>query len=218
MQPGQMHFWNLSDDIDGFVFFHNKNFFDQDFTTLTINEFPFFQSLRNSSVIHCTKGRTNEFENSFKELVQESTGNLIFSSEKIKALLRVIYIELSRDYGESSDFARPSYYLQRIKEFEELINRHFKILKSAGEYAARMNISEKHLNRMTKDTVNKTSTELIAERTILEAKRLLMRESLTVNEICYELGYSDPSYFIRFFKKHTGHTPQNFRIQYSNRL
>ena len=73
-----------------------------------------------------------------------------------------------------------------------------------------MNLSEKHLNRMSKECLNKTTTELIAERIVLEAKRLLIHSKQTISEIANELGYEDNSYFSRFFKKHTEQTPAQF--------
>jgi YesN/AraC family two-component response regulator len=68
------------------------------------------------------------------------------------------------------------------------------------------------LNNVTKTTLNKTASEVINEHIILEAKRHLLATSELVNQIAYYLGYDDPSYFIRFFKKHTGASPEAFRL------
>ena len=73
-----------------------------------------------------------------------------------------------------------------------------------------MNLSEKHLNRICKECLNKTTSDLIAERIILEAKRLLIHSKHTVTEVAAELGYNDNSYFSRFFKKNSGETPIQF--------
>jgi AraC family transcriptional activator of pobA len=67
------------------------------------------------------------------------------------------------------------------------------------------------LNAITKGLLKKTVSELINEYIILEAKRLLVGTVNQVNQIADELGYDDPSYFIRFFKKQTGLTPEAFR-------
>ena len=73
-----------------------------------------------------------------------------------------------------------------------------------------MNLSEKHLNRMSKDCLNKTTTQLIAERIMLESKRLLIHSKQNISEIAAELGYENNSYFSRFFKKHSDKTPIQF--------
>ena len=75
---------------------------------------------------------------------------------------------------------------------------------------SKLNISEKHLNRIVKNCLNKTSSSLIQERVILEAKRMLMHSELNVTEISVALGFNESSYFIRFFKKKTGVTPMGF--------
>jgi len=77
-----------------------------------------------------------------------------------------------------------------------------------------MNISDKHLNRMTKETLNKTISELIFERIILEAKRMILFSKYSVSEISIELGYIDTSYFSRLFKNKTGQTPLEFLDKY----
>ncbi len=74
-----------------------------------------------------------------------------------------------------------------------------------------MNLSAYQLNEITKVAVGKTPSELINEQIILEAKRYLLATPNQVKDIADHLGYEDVSYFIRFFKKHTGHSPEAFR-------
>ncbi len=81
-------------------------------------------------------------------------------------------------------------------------------------YAFKLNITKKHLNRVAKSCIGKTSTQLISERIILEAKRMLIYSKLNVTQIGEELGYFDNSYFVRFFKKNVGITPFAFLVKY----
>src|SRR5204863_513833 len=119
--------------------------------------------------------------------------------QKIRALLNILYIELSRVGGQKRNNTNP-HYLAIVRNFEDLINENYKRLHFAGEYASKLNISEKHLNRVTRNALNKTSTGLIAERIIVEAKRLLIQGEMNITEIAEELGYEDKGYFARFFK------------------
>lgn len=73
-----------------------------------------------------------------------------------------------------------------------------------------MHLSEKHLNRICKICLNKTTSELIMDRIILEAKRILAFSKYSVSQVAEDLGYSTTSYFIRIFKKKTGRTPFEF--------
>lgn len=98
--------------------------------------------------------------------------------------------------------------------FRDLVERHFSEIKSVSTYTTKMNISEKRLNQATAKILGKTSKELIDERVLLEAKRLLVHEHNSIKEIGFALGFEDPAYFIKYFRKHVGKTPVEFRETY----
>lgn len=100
------------------------------------------------------------------------------------------------------------FILQNLKNYIEL---HFKTKHSASDYADLLNISPKALAKITKNHFNKTLTNLIAERIIIEAKRELYLTNKPVKEIAYELGYDDEHYFSRFFKTNAEVSPQLYR-------
>ena len=82
------------------------------------------------------------------------------------------------------------------------------------EYADLMNITANHLNAFVQDMLGKTAGEVIRDRVLLEAKRLLTNADMTIAEIGYHLNFKDNAYFNRFFKKYTGQTPETFRKQF----
>jgi len=96
-------------------------------------------------------------------------------------------------------------------QFRELINENFKTRLSVSKYANILNITPTHLNRICKNTLNTSASDLIHERTIIEAKRLLIYTSMTISEISYELGYKEPAHFSKFFSLKTAKTPSSFR-------
>jgi AraC-like DNA-binding protein len=100
------------------------------------------------------------------------------------------------------------FILQNLKNF---IEQNFKTKHSASDYADLLNISPKALAKITKNHFNKTLTNLIAERIIIEAKRELYLTNKPVKEIAYELGYDDEHYFSRFFKINAEVSPQMYR-------
>jgi len=100
---------------------------------------------------------------------------------------------------------------QMVQRLKDAINEHFCNKHSARDYAELLAISPKALNKITKDHFNKTLTNLIAERIIIEAKRELYLSHKTIKEIAYRLGYEDEYYFSRFFKKHADVSPQLYR-------
>lgn len=209
MAPGQMHDWTLSNDIDGFVFFHTKHFYDKAYTSAGIESYPFFQSIHQPPVVYLNRENTKQLSELFISLIDEHHRAEKFKFEKIHCLINLIYIELSRQYLPILKINNESYLL-KTRKLEHFIDIHFKFKKYPHEYASLMNLSEKHLNRMSKECLNKTTSELIADRIVLEAKRLLIHSKQNVSEIALELGYENNSYFSRFFKKHCGQTPVEF--------
>lgn len=100
------------------------------------------------------------------------------------------------------------FILQNLKNY---IESNFKTKHSASDYAELLNITPKALAKITKNHFNKTLTNLIAERIIIEAKRELYLTNKPVKEIAYELGYDDEHYFSRFFKTNANISPLMYR-------
>ena len=95
-----------------------------------------------------------------------------------------------------------------------MLEKHIAIQKQVSHYTAMMNLSPYQLNEITKTSIGKTASELINEHIILEAKRYLLATTNQIKDIADQLGYEDPSYFIRFFRKHSGYSPEAFRHKF----
>ena len=95
--------------------------------------------------------------------------------------------------------------------FRDLLEINYTKLKSVNDYATMIFISEKRLGQATSKVLGKLPKEMINDRILLEAKRLLVYTNLSIKEIGQELGFEDPAYFIRYFKKNIETTPVEFR-------
>jgi AraC family transcriptional regulator, transcriptional activator of pobA len=206
----------LSDDVDGFIFFHSKEFFDKGFISLSIKDFHFYNSFQGTPYFQLTEKQLNKVNFVMNELVTEYGNNDFYKWQKIHALILLVYIEISREKHTLGN-SKNQTYLTKLRQFEDLIEENFRSDKFVKDYAFKLNITEKHLNRVAKSCVGKTSTQLISERTILEAKRMLIYSKLNVTQIGEQLGYFDNSYFVRFFKKNVGITPFAFLVKYKGR-
>ncbi|MCW3107628.1 MAG: transcriptional regulator, AraC family [Segetibacter sp.] len=215
LSPGQVHNWKFSEDTNGYIFFHTREFFNINFTFEKIEHFPFF-SINNFPVIHVNNIAAAKIERLCHEIVEEYENNEeLYKPQKLYKLVNLVYIELIRLYIPKQIRTEQNHnYLGKVRKLEDLIDAHFRKAKYPKEYAEMMNISDKHLNRMSKETLNKTTSELILDRIILEAKRLILFSKYSVSEISSELGYFDNSYFSRLFKKKTGATPLEFLNKY----
>ncbi|HEX5169393.1 MAG TPA: helix-turn-helix domain-containing protein [Cyclobacteriaceae bacterium] len=145
----------------------------------------------------------------------EMTNAALAQYEILISYLKIFLITTSRLKAEQQPQALESvselkepFILQNLKD---AIEKDFRKKHSASEYADALNISAKALAKITKSYFNKTLTELISERIIIEAKRELYLTKKTVKEIAYELGYDDEHYFSRFFKTNAEVSPQVYR-------
>ncbi len=100
---------------------------------------------------------------------------------------------------------------QLMNEFRNAVNSRFVTFRTTKDYARELNITPNYLNALCQEYYLKTVSEIIQERMVLEAKRLLIHSGLNIAEISYKLGFKDNSYFGRYFKKAVGVTPKNFR-------
>lgn len=210
LQPGQLHRWNLSKDIDGFVIIYAAELYNLHFGQKKITDFPFYATPNTSPEVKLDANQTASIVRYFELLISESRNDLASRQDKMLNLLDCIHIEIAAKYAASHQRQMHPYNI-KMNQFELLLEQHFRAHKLPSFYADKLNITLKHLNRICNDILKKTATEVIAERTILETKRMLADKQLSVNEIADALGYEDYSYFSRFFKKQTGQSPTAFR-------
>lgn len=100
-----------------------------------------------------------------------------------------------------------------LRNFKELVNNHFTSWHGSTQYAEQLNVSPDHLNRVVKSLSGKTAKDFIHTRIIIEAKRMLYFSELSLKEIAYQLGFSEPANFSAFFKNGSGISPSEFRKQ-----
>ncbi|MGX7668481.1 helix-turn-helix domain-containing protein [Flavobacterium pedocola] len=216
LNPGQMHHWELSDDIQGFIFFHTQSFYDLHYSQNRVNHFPFYYSVQNSPLLQLEETQIGYFSQLFRQINTENQSEALFKNQKLISLIDLVYIESTRLYlqtNESEVIAQNS-YSNTFQKLEQLIEQHYKTEKSPSQYADWLNISAKHLNRITQNMVGKTSTDMILERVFLEAKRELISRQFNFNQIATDLGYDDYAYFSRLFKKKCNETPSEFIKRY----
>lgn len=106
----------------------------------------------------------------------------------------------------------------QIEQFRRLVNEQFKVERSVEHYAQSLGLTAGHLGRLCRDSLGMSPLDLINARIVHEAQRELAYSSLSVKQLAAELGYDDEAYFGRFFKKHTGQRPTEFRQMARKRL
>ncbi|CAG4998645.1 HTH-type transcriptional activator RhaS [Dyadobacter sp. CECT 9275] len=208
LTPGQVHSWELSADMEGFNLYFEADFFQSRFPG-RLYQYPFFHSHQHKPILE-TDFEKSLFTNLFYNAYQEYKSGKINRLEVFLSYLHIILESANRLYTDKLTVEDKHYY-ERIRLFEELIEKHFLDIRDLGVYASMLHISPNHLNHICKIVLGKTASQLLYERRVTEARRLLIHTDLNVKEIGYRLGFEDPSYFVKFFRKHTSDTPQEFR-------
>jgi YesN/AraC family two-component response regulator len=174
-----------------------------------------FNNIYNPPFITIDEHTASTFKMLMSQMKTEMQSPALAQDELLISYLKIFLITASRLKTEQEpkalqaiDEQKEPFILQKLKN---AIEKEFKTKHSASDYAEILNISANALAKITKTHFNKTLTDLIAERIIIEAKRELYLTNKAIKEIAYELGYQDEYYFSRFFKTNADISPQVYR-------
>ncbi|HNL66002.1 MAG TPA: helix-turn-helix transcriptional regulator [Ferruginibacter sp.] len=209
LRPGQVHRLELKAASTGFLLEFDSAFY-QPSDRISNRR---WKAATGKSHCEVEKSRFRRLHTALANMLQEYNSKQEGYTEAIKANLDLFFIEyLRQSHNPNGSISGESNYTQdRFEDLMRLLESRIGSIKSVSEYAALLNLSIYQLNSITKTSVGKTVSELINEQIVLEAKRYLLASSSQVKEIADQLGYEDPSYFVRFFKKQTGYSPEAFR-------
>lgn len=212
MIPGQVHSWSFEGEIDGYVVNFSPAFF-QSFLLRPdyLDSFPFFNNIVQDSVINLESPLNEKIRGLFEEIILHDSQKEVFQSDIIRALLLQVFILIDQNHFASKPQTIPQYNYALLKNFQKLIEKNYTNLKLPMEYADLLYITPNHLNALCKEHLGIQAGEVIRNRIILEAKRLLINQQTSISEIAYFLNFKDNSYFSKFFKKQVGITPEEFR-------
>ncbi|HCN52130.1 MAG TPA: AraC family transcriptional regulator [Chryseobacterium sp.] len=217
LSPGQIHSWELSEDIEGYIFFCSQEFYEMHYVNQKLRNFPFFGSVSFPRKLQLDTVELEKNISLFQKLGEEHQAKNMMKEGLILSLMSQIFINstqlFSKDFDTLASSAGLSYF-KHYQDFENLVEQHFAEQKSITYYASLLGISSKHLNRIVQTVVQKTATDVITERVVLEAKRMLMYLDESLVEIAFRLGYEEYSYFVRVFRKNSGMTPTQFMRKY----
>jgi len=212
MTPGQVHSWNFEGEVDGYVIHFSEDFFR---SFLLANDylvqFPFFSGDSNDAVINIRPDLQPKIQSLFEDIIAESEALGRMGIDLIRSLMLQVFILLARTVYDNAKTQHSTYNYTLLKNFRQLIEKNFATLRLPKDYAQLLYITPNHLNAMCNDLLGISAGEVIRNRVLLEAKRLLINLDLNISEISYRLNFNDNSYFTKFFKKYTGLLPEEFR-------
>lgn len=214
MSPGQVHSWNFEGEVDGYVINFSVPFFQSFLLNPNyIQQLPCFNGILANAVTNLPVNLQPEVHQILEKIIEESEMGNKLSLDMIKALMVQLFIIISRLGFENASFNVNSANYSTLRKFLSLIEKNVSVLKFPREYAEILCVTPNHLNALCNELLGKSAGEIIRDRIVLEAKRLMINLDLSISEIAYELNFRDNSYFSKFFKKYAGITPEEFRIR-----
>ena len=145
-----------------------------------------------------------------EELANSNTfGHLDMLCSLVKIFLVTVHRYGQKDGSVHLNTGKASHRL--FVQFRRVLEQEYDTLHTVKDYADRLNVSQKTLGNSVLECSGQTPLSYINNRIILEAKRLLRFTNMMIKEVSYQLGYEDPSYFVKFFKRETGFLPSDFK-------
>lgn len=215
--PGLLYSFYRDNSAHGYLIYFKKeclSFFKPDFE----KEFPFFNILH-TNFFKLNEAKFQNFAPHFEEVftAYENTKDHQHKVASVKLLALLYQLkEFTNAFNQWEEgFTTPQQIL--LQKFIQLVNSFYIEKRTIEDYAALLNVTPNHLSQSIKSASDKNALSYINERILAEAKSFIQFTDFDIAEIAYQLNFSDPANFGKFFKKHTGLTPLEYRKQSSKK-
>lgn len=200
----QVHYWDITSEPEGYVAILRKTFIDK---CVDSELKSLLTQISCKPVIQLAA--TSTIDKLFKLITEQNNIRSNFTFPISEGLLKSLFaklLEVEMQESKGGDGTSELFH-----SFVQLLTSANGNKKSVAYYASRLNTTTRTLNAVCKKSVHKSATELMSEFVLNEARRLLLYSDETVSEIAYQLSFTDPSHFVKYFRKAIGKTPASFR-------
>ncbi|MBL4753027.1 MAG: helix-turn-helix domain-containing protein [Flavobacteriales bacterium] len=214
--PNQKTQFSPTATAKGTVINFNRDFYcieihDQE---LSCNGFLFNNIFQNLSLTLSNK-QVRYFNSTVRQMQQEMDDRNISKDEMLRILLKILLIQSNRLLRAQTNFEE--HEEEFMREFSQLVEKHYKKIKSVNEYAKMLGMASASLTKKLNLLGKPTPSSIITERSLLEAKRAILYTNKSIKEIAFDLGYEDPYYLSRIFKQKTGFSPTEYKTKSQKR-
>ena len=209
VSPGQIHQLKLKGG-SGFVICFTEEFFSLPASGDVARQFPFF-GFSAEPVLSLTKENSEILRQQIHLLIQARNASKELNYEITRGYLHLILLGLKQVALTYGNLLPEADNRNIVSDFKRLVNDDFLNHRTIKEYASKLNVSPNYLNSLCRQVSARTATQIINERVLLEARRLLYSTGLSIKEVSFELNFESPAYLTRLFKKQFGQTPSMYR-------
>jgi AraC-like DNA-binding protein len=206
-----LEYKSISDDYSGCMMIMSRKF-SHNLLPNAQEQLPLYLAVNKEPVIELNKESLEgmvEYYNMLKRVagVKENPHRM----EVARYLTLAFFYGIGFSIFKQESDENSTHYEIVAEKFMRLVQTHYKQERSLEFYANQLYLTPKHLAKVIKETTNKTANDWIDEHVVLEAKALLKSTNMTAQQIADELNFSDQSFFGKYFKRHTGVSPREYK-------
>jgi AraC family transcriptional regulator, transcriptional activator of pobA len=210
LSPEHIFSWQRDTVTKGFICYFKAAFLDF-FNGNITRDFSFFD-LTSHNILTLQENQAAELTLDFEKIYREFYTPNNYRVQVLQSLLLSLLFKLKNiNEAYSTERSPISKKQDLLLRFKNLVNNCYLTQKQVSDYAAKLFVTANYLNECVKEQTGKTAKEIITEKIIIEAKKALQFSDDDVAQVAYNLGFDEPTNFIRFFKAHTSMTPKAFK-------
>ena len=216
MTPGQVHNYRFDGEVQMYMINFSESYFhpllrDAHF----FDRLPFFSDSTADNVMKLPAGLQSRVTGIIDNMITMGHSDSEMSHDLVRLwMLEVLLLIANHCQKIVTKNVTPA-SSGVISKFKKLVDINFANLTLPKDYAELLFVTPSYLNQVSKKVLGKTAGEVIRDRKLLEAKRMLINQDLSISQIAHDLNFTDPSHFSKFFKKHTIQAPEDFRKKYT---
>ncbi|MEM8534555.1 MAG: helix-turn-helix domain-containing protein [Chloroflexota bacterium] len=210
--PAHVLAWIRGAAQRGYIVYFKDSFLEH-YPVPVLEVFPFFR-MTEMNMLQVTGVEQQTQRDHFVRLFDMFHSTHPYRVQMLHALLLELLFDCKRLYDTQQYVMTQSAPHDALNvRFQHLVNQHYLVQKTVQEYAQLLAVSPDYLGQAVKLATGKTAHQIIVERILLEAKKLLVYTDLSIGEIADYLGYAEPTHFGRFFRRHINSSPLVWRRQ-----
>ena len=218
LSPGQLHHIHPVEKGEGYIIKFTPSLFsdNKDLDEYLIRT-GLFDNIQSEPLIKLNASIHSVIEDVLKKMVAEFNTEEDDKDKILLAYLKILITHISRlkKIQSTREAIDLDVNFSLFQKYKAEVEKNFKTQHSVQAFAKKLLTQSRTLNSLSKKYTGKTAGDIIADRIVLEAKRELYYNTKSIKEIGYDLGFDDPAYFTRFFKKQTGLSPQEYKLNES---
>ena len=209
--PGQIRRWYVS-DLKGICLFFPADFLLEHYNDpLLLHRMRYFHTHAGPRNLILSETKQKLLLERLGAMHQEISALQDDSSALLRSICYEVMVYLNRWYTQAHGLTIEKSFNKTVSRFRQALEQHFYQYHKVAEYAALLGVTPGHLNVLCKSHLGRSASQLILDRIHIEASRRLAHSSISIEQLSDVLGFTNPTYFCRAFKRHNGMSPLQYR-------